>query len=663
MITCGEDNKMARWYMETEISLPIINKQIEGHNGEVTAIKFSTDTSILSAGIDGHVRKFNIYRGDRIASLGVAREVKKKEIGKNRFVDVRLEPIVEMKLEKMREHVWDNIACMHKDSPLVSTWSSRRYTKGTHLFCHERFTKEGCFLDAEATAIEISNSGDSCFIGYSSGHVDVYNMQSGKYRFSLENPKFKSSKTDSLVAHKKRIVAICSYLNSKDIITISADGTLGWWMVEGTAKLLKYMDCGEKISIATFNRESRLLALGLYETGSVKILDAETGSTARVFQNIARNESDFTVLEFSSNSAYLLTADTSLIIRMIDLRSAILIGSIKCSTVCKKAVFSLNDLYVATCHEGQSEIFVWMNRSKYSGVVRRKRLDENLPIQELSCFAPSVLEDDVAFDLNDDEDEEGQGDQGEKQMRTLVIDDEEGDIVEVLDDSLEFEFTGKIGETEEPGLFTLSGQPSHRWAVLPYIDIVKRRNTIRDVVRKPINVPFFLEATPNELDIVVAKETRTIAMANRNHEEIWTEWAKKLSGATLNGDFIVCFNSLTDLSTPQIDVEIRSLPNILIVPFVRMLLAKLNEHSNIDFLQAILCTFIRVHQDRIAILDSAEESDQSENQENIAVPLSVSDLTAELEKLHTALNTSTIKLEQLYLETLPVLKWIKSALI
>jgi len=248
-------------------------------------------------------------------------------------------------------------------------------------------------------------------------------------------------------------------------------------------------------------------------------------------------------------------------------------------------------------------------------------------------------------------------------MRTLVIDDEEDDIVEVLNDSLEFEFTAKIGGVEEPGLFTLSGQPSHRWAVLPYIDIIKRRNTIRDVVKKPINVPFFLEATPNELDIVVAKETRTIAMANRIEDEIWTEWAKKLSGATLNGDFIVCFNSLMDLSTPQIDTEIRSLPKSLVVPFVRMLLAKLNEHSNIDFLQAILCTFIRVHQERIVTLDNSEEDDQSENQENIAVPLSVVDLTAELEKLHAALNTSTTKLEQLYIETLPVLKWIKSALI
>lgn len=77
MITCGGDNKIARWFMETVISLPVVSKSIEGHNGEVTAIKFSTEISLISAGIDGYVRQFNIYRPDQIARLGAAREVKK----------------------------------------------------------------------------------------------------------------------------------------------------------------------------------------------------------------------------------------------------------------------------------------------------------------------------------------------------------------------------------------------------------------------------------------------------------------------------------------------------------------------------------------------------------------------------------------------------------
>jgi hypothetical protein len=118
---------------------------------------------------------------------------------------------------------------------------------------------------------------------------------------------------------------------------------------------------------------------------------------------------------------------------------------------------------------------------------------------------------------------------------------------------------------------------------------------------------------------------------------------------------------LIEKSTPQIDTEIRSLPSSLMVPFVRMLSAKLEDHQQIDFLQAIICTFFRIHQTRITSL--TRETERSENEENIAVPLTASDLTKELEELHTKLTSSNAKLEKLYTETLPVLKWIKSALI
>ena len=41
MVTCGSDNKIVRWYMENEISLPVVGKSIEGHNGEVVLQLFS----------------------------------------------------------------------------------------------------------------------------------------------------------------------------------------------------------------------------------------------------------------------------------------------------------------------------------------------------------------------------------------------------------------------------------------------------------------------------------------------------------------------------------------------------------------------------------------------------------------------------------------------
>jgi hypothetical protein len=116
------------------------------------------------------------------------------------------------------------------------------------------------------------------------------------------------------------------------------------------------------------------------------------------------------------------------------------------------------------------------------------------------------------------------------------------------------------------------------------------------------------------------------------------------------------------MSTSHIDSEIRSLPNSLTPAFIKMLSIKIEGQSNVDFVQAILCTFIRIHQDRITMSDSVDGEDD-ENQENIAVPLAASDLTNILDVLYKNLTESTSTLEQLYTETLPVLKWIKSALI
>ena len=92
-----------------------------------------------------------------------------------------------------------------------------------------------------------------------------------------------------------------------------------------------------------------------------------------------------------------------------------------------------------------------------------------------------------------------------------------------------------------------------------------------------------------------------------------------------------------------------------------MLNAKLLERSHVDFVQAILCTFIRVHQERITACEGVDADE--ENQENIVVPLTASDLTKTIEDLYKSLTESSEKLEQLYVESLPVLKWIKSALI
>ncbi|KAI6199328.1 hypothetical protein M3Y96_00615200 [Aphelenchoides besseyi] len=663
MITCGGDNRMVNWFMETEVSMPVQQKVIEGHDGEVTALKFFTETSVLSAGLDGCVRMFNIYRYDTVVRLGVAREVKRNEVSSDRFVDVRLEPIVGMAQENMREHAWDNVACLHRESPIVSTWSNRRYTKGNHLFIHDRYTTDERFLNANATAVEITNSGDSCLIGYSSGHVDVYNMQSGKYRFSFANPKLKVKQTTDTIAHADRIVAIFSDMNSKDVITIGADGMIVWWTMESTVKCVRYVRCAKSVACATFNRESRLLAVGVEETGDVKVYDSATGTLARTFQQIARNRNKFTVLEFSPDSNYLLAADTSSIIRLINVRTSNLCGSVKCSNVCTQASFSFNGLFVATTHQNQSEIFIWTNALKYSGSRGVVIADEKLPVKNLSSFVSGVVDDTALFDLSDEEDDDDEI-CIDRTVKKVVIDssdeDESSALVSVEIDNLS---VGQAQAAEEEGVHVLSGEPTHRWATLPYIDLIKKRNTIREAVKTVTDVPFFLESTPNENEIIVVDESpnRKFLAADRTADEVWTDWSQKLSRAGIAGDFIVCFQRLAAKPTTQIDFEIRSLPPRLMSAFLKMLNLQLESRTMVDFVHAILCTFTRTHRKFLTTEGLKKPEDE---QENVTVPLSAEiDLNAEIERLQSGLVNATHDTETIYNEVMPVLKWIKSAVV
>lgn len=76
------------------------------------------------------------------------------------------------------------VASIHRNTALVSVWSTDRKKLGQHRLLHERFGRRKQLADAVALCASLSPCGNNVAIGFSTGHVDVYNMQSGKLRFS-----------------------------------------------------------------------------------------------------------------------------------------------------------------------------------------------------------------------------------------------------------------------------------------------------------------------------------------------------------------------------------------------------------------------------------------------------------------------------------------------
>ena len=83
--------------------------------------------------------------------------------------------------ETSKETEWDNIACVHRNTTVVTTWSFKKQKMGELKLRHQRFKEQKELRESLATCLNLSICGNFVFIGYDSGHVDKFNIQSGMY--------------------------------------------------------------------------------------------------------------------------------------------------------------------------------------------------------------------------------------------------------------------------------------------------------------------------------------------------------------------------------------------------------------------------------------------------------------------------------------------------
>jgi hypothetical protein len=76
------------------------------------------------------------------------------------------------------------IAAVHRDTITVTTWSFKRQKMGELKLKNPRFKEKPEWRGALATCLNLSMCGNFVFIGYSTGHVDKYNIQSGIFRYN-----------------------------------------------------------------------------------------------------------------------------------------------------------------------------------------------------------------------------------------------------------------------------------------------------------------------------------------------------------------------------------------------------------------------------------------------------------------------------------------------
>ncbi len=145
-----------------------------------------------------------------ISSFGVAsynRKLSKKH--KQLSNPVKMEPITDFTAETTRDRDWANVVCVHRSTTVATTWSFGDQKMGDLKLKHKRFKEDRSLRDTCATCLCLSVCGNFVVIGYDSGHVDRFNVQSGIHRGSYIAKGFENGE-DPAAHPGRKMRAICT---------------------------------------------------------------------------------------------------------------------------------------------------------------------------------------------------------------------------------------------------------------------------------------------------------------------------------------------------------------------------------------------------------------------------------------------------------------------
>ncbi|XP_023292221.2 WD repeat-containing protein 36 [Lucilia cuprina] len=575
ILTTSPDNSMKLWIFDLSDGGARMLRIREGHNAPPLCIRYhgSNGRTILSSGEDSSLRAFSVISETLNKSLGKASYNKKASKKKNRFQEDnhRMPPIIEFTTELTREKEWDNIAAIHTGTIQTTTWSFHKNRMGEHHLIPEKFTNRNRKdFKAETTCLTLTHCGNFVIIGYSSGDVERFNIQSGIHRASYGNP-----------AHKAAIRGVaCDNLNQV-VVTGCSDGLLKFWhFKENADKPLARIQFKEGISLIRCHRESAMIAVALVDF-TILVIDLDTKVVIRKFQGHSAKINDVT---FSPDSRWLISASMDATIKIWDIPSSYMIDHFRVEKPCVSLTMSPTGDFLATAHVNNLGIYLWANKMLFSQISLRSI---NPKAEAPYVGLPSNVADQLNLEEAVDE-------------LSMDVDDEE-ELGEEI--ALKYETPEQLSKE----LITMSGVAASRWQNLLDFDIIKKRNKPKAPPKVPKQAPFFLPTVAGlemKFDVTNAKsddedlESRVLQATSLNN---LTNFGKLLEATSSSQNYEKCVQHLKQLGPSMIDFEVKSLHPIgggtvkAMVEFLKTLKYMFESNQNFELAQSYLSVFLRSH--------------------------------------------------------------------
>uniref|UniRef100_A0A183SPV9 Utp21 domain-containing protein n=1 Tax=Schistocephalus solidus TaxID=70667 RepID=A0A183SPV9_SCHSO len=534
VVSSGADNSLKVSYFDRPDGGLRMAHVRSGHFLPPNQIAFWTGGSaggnlLVSAGSDSQLRIFSTFndRFDKNLGRAYAPGVPSKKKAKTAARSAWLLPGAKaISLCPSRAYDWDSLAVVHNGRREVTTWNFVKATRGKHFLDPAKFHGLGgealrLHKHTIATALCITHCGNFVVVGYSSGDIIKFNIQSG-----LEYGAFGDPTGEGIClfmdTHESTIVGVHVNNVNRLLVSVGETGVKFWnfFACKPLGEKMNFLDSAP-IRLSKFHADSDVLGLAL-SSGEIVLVNVLNRQLFRRFPNAASQPC--VDLTMSSDGTLLVSAHRGdALIKLWDVVDCKLLDCFRVKKAVTSIAFSPSDDLLATTHVGCLGVYLWDNRATY----QRLQLTP-LPFD----YVPPTEEEATALptrSLSSVRQLPGDGEEADEDVINLVdfsSDEERQEENEQMDISGEQKVEARSSylspDQLQDKLATLSGLPASFFKAFLQLDAIKKRNAEALAVpdETKLELPFFLpviETTTGMAWIDEADDEEVTELANASN--------------------------------------------------------------------------------------------------------------------------------------------------